>query len=208
MRQTDGSQLQYLRNRYYDPNTGRFTQEDPIGLAGGLNLYGFANGDPVNFSDPFRLRSCCLVLGTGFNPLLLMTPDAASNRRIAELDASMRPLANMAVNMMYAQGQPVRVVLGRRSVQEQDALFSIGRTTDLDRDPVTYARGGESAHNFGKAIDLYPVEDGSVVIPAGSDRRWQQIGDTGKTLGLRWGGDWTRPVDKPHLEMPGWRSQQ
>lgn len=45
----------YLRNRFYDPNTGRFTQEDPIGLAGGLNLYGFANGDPVNFSDPFGL---------------------------------------------------------------------------------------------------------------------------------------------------------
>ena len=33
----------------------RFTQEDPIGLAGGLNLYGFASGDPVNFSDPFGL---------------------------------------------------------------------------------------------------------------------------------------------------------
>ena len=31
------------------------TQEDPIGLAGGLNLYGFANGDPVTFSDPFGL---------------------------------------------------------------------------------------------------------------------------------------------------------
>jgi RHS repeat-associated protein len=54
-RQADGSRLQYLRNRYYNPNTGRFTQEDPIGLAGGLNLYGFANGDPVNFSDPFGL---------------------------------------------------------------------------------------------------------------------------------------------------------
>jgi hypothetical protein len=26
-------------------------------LAGGLNLYGFANGDPVNFSDPFGLRA-------------------------------------------------------------------------------------------------------------------------------------------------------
>lgn len=35
---------------------GRFTQEDPIGLAGGLNLYGFAGGDPVNFSDPFGLK--------------------------------------------------------------------------------------------------------------------------------------------------------
>jgi RHS repeat-associated protein len=53
--QVDGSRLQYLRNRYYDPQLGRFTQEDPIGLAGGLNLYGFAGGDPVNFSDPFGL---------------------------------------------------------------------------------------------------------------------------------------------------------
>jgi len=51
----DGSGYQYKRNRYYDPNSGRFTQEDPIGLAGGLNLYGFAGGDPVNFSDPFGL---------------------------------------------------------------------------------------------------------------------------------------------------------
>ncbi len=33
------------------------TQEDPVGLAGGLNLYGFAKGDPVNFSDPFGLCS-------------------------------------------------------------------------------------------------------------------------------------------------------
>ena len=28
---------------------------DPIGLAGGANVYGFSNGDPVNFSDPFGL---------------------------------------------------------------------------------------------------------------------------------------------------------
>jgi RHS repeat-associated protein len=54
----DMSGLMYMRNRYYDPATGRFTQEDPIGLAGGLNLYGFADGDPVNFSDPFGLKVC------------------------------------------------------------------------------------------------------------------------------------------------------
>ncbi|MGH7459981.1 MAG: RHS repeat-associated core domain-containing protein [Longimicrobiales bacterium] len=52
----DATGLAYRRNRYYDPGSGRFTQEDPIGLAGGLNLYGFANGDPVNFSDPFGLK--------------------------------------------------------------------------------------------------------------------------------------------------------
>lgn len=31
------------------------TQEDPIGLSGGMNLYGYAAGDPVNNSDPFGL---------------------------------------------------------------------------------------------------------------------------------------------------------
>jgi RHS repeat-associated protein len=51
----DGSALQYKRNRYYDPGSGRFTQVDPIGLAGGLNAYGFAGGDPVSYSDPFGL---------------------------------------------------------------------------------------------------------------------------------------------------------
>jgi RHS repeat-associated protein len=51
----DAAGTHYRLNRYYDPESGRFTQEDPIGLAGGLNLYGFANGDPVNFSDPFGL---------------------------------------------------------------------------------------------------------------------------------------------------------
>jgi RHS repeat-associated protein len=51
----DGSGLLYRRNRYYDPSSGRFTQEDPIGLAGGLNVYGFAAGDPVSYSDPYGL---------------------------------------------------------------------------------------------------------------------------------------------------------
>jgi RHS repeat-associated protein len=51
----DASGLMYRRNRYYDPKTGRFTQEDPIGLAGGLNTYGFADGDPVSYDDPYGL---------------------------------------------------------------------------------------------------------------------------------------------------------
>lgn len=70
----------YRRNRYFDPNTGRFTQEDPMGIAGGLNAYGFANGDPVNFSDPFGLLSCPLggdvcLLGGGFNRAMLRYRD-------------------------------------------------------------------------------------------------------------------------------------
>jgi RHS repeat-associated protein len=53
--------LLYKRNRYFAPVSGRFTQADPIGLGGGLNLYGFADGDPVNFSDPFGLCPMCIA---------------------------------------------------------------------------------------------------------------------------------------------------
>ena len=58
----------YRRNRYVDPSTGRFTQEDPIGLAGGLNLYGFGKGDPVSFSDPFGLCPTGMRDQDGFCP--------------------------------------------------------------------------------------------------------------------------------------------
>jgi RHS repeat-associated protein len=53
----DASGQQYMRNRYYDPATGQFTQSDPIGIAGGLNSYGFAAGDPVSYSDPYGLSA-------------------------------------------------------------------------------------------------------------------------------------------------------
>jgi RHS repeat-associated protein len=44
--------LYYYRARYYDPSTGRFLSEDPIGLAGGLNFYSYAQNRPVTFKDP------------------------------------------------------------------------------------------------------------------------------------------------------------
>lgn len=44
--------LYYHRARYYDPQLGRFLSEDPIGLAGGINLYAYAGNNPVNFTDP------------------------------------------------------------------------------------------------------------------------------------------------------------
>ena len=46
--------LHYNTFRYYDPDVGRFTTEDPIGLNGGFNLYQYAD-DPIGWIDPWGL---------------------------------------------------------------------------------------------------------------------------------------------------------
>jgi RHS repeat-associated protein len=49
------TQLYHFRARWYDPETGRWLSNDPIGISGGLNLYAFCSNDPVNFVDPMGL---------------------------------------------------------------------------------------------------------------------------------------------------------
>ena len=51
-RENDSAGLYYYRSRYYSPTLQRFISEDPIGIAGGINQYAYANNDPVNLSDP------------------------------------------------------------------------------------------------------------------------------------------------------------
>ncbi|MEN8265222.1 MAG: RHS repeat-associated core domain-containing protein, partial [Nitrospirota bacterium] len=48
----DETGLHYNWHRFYDPQTGRYISADPIGLAGGMNLYAYALGNPTNLTDP------------------------------------------------------------------------------------------------------------------------------------------------------------
>ncbi len=78
MTEVDG--LYYMRARYYDPSTGRFISEDPIGFAGGIYLYAYVGGNPISRIDPtglvdwptlalesgsFTLSTIEAVIGTG-----------------------------------------------------------------------------------------------------------------------------------------------
>ena len=56
-REKDFNDLYYYRARTYSPLNGRFMQKDPIGIDGGLNLYGYCGNNPVNYCDPLGLAA-------------------------------------------------------------------------------------------------------------------------------------------------------
>jgi RHS repeat-associated protein len=124
------SGLLYRRNRYFDPVSGRFTQQDPIGVAGGMNLYGFGDGDPINFSDPFGL---CV-----------------------DKDINCQNL----VRMLRAQGgSEFRAAADRYDSQKTGRVFFYSRrlntsrrdALNVDGDPSTYQLG----NTRGKGGDVY-----------------------------------------------------
>ncbi len=47
--------LSYYGYRFYNPGIGKWLTRDPLGVAGGINLYGFVSNDPVNLVDPLGL---------------------------------------------------------------------------------------------------------------------------------------------------------
>ena len=55
--------LYYYKARYYDADTGRFIQPDPIGYGDGPNIYGYVGGNPINFSDPTGLYCASRIEG-------------------------------------------------------------------------------------------------------------------------------------------------
>ncbi|HOI92760.1 MAG TPA: RHS repeat-associated core domain-containing protein [Candidatus Rifleibacterium sp.] len=54
----------FNRNRYYSPALGRFTSKDPIGFNGGMNLYRYADNNPVLFTDPWGNISVSVTTAT------------------------------------------------------------------------------------------------------------------------------------------------
>ena len=68
-REPEVAGLIYYRARWYDPSIGRFTQRDPIGLAGGVNQFAYVRGNPVNFTDPTGLRADLTYFNSTKDPI-------------------------------------------------------------------------------------------------------------------------------------------
>ena len=124
----------------------------------------------------------------------------SSRRRLAQIHPTLAARIQTLLDNLTQLGFQVEVVQGLRTFAEQDALFAQGRTRPGMI--VTRARGGQSNHNYGLAVDLVPFNNGQPnwQAPMGT---WMTIGSEAHKLGLEWGGDWKKFVDKPHIQLPG-----
>ncbi|MFZ5569763.1 MAG: RHS repeat domain-containing protein [Thermodesulfobacteriota bacterium] len=128
--------LQYNYYRYYNPTTGKYTQTDPIGFAGeDFNLFNYVVGNPVNFIDPFGLKSRWGCIGA-------CTADATLNFTfgfIPSFKFATEILFGADINVFQAKG-------GYDSIIDQD---------------VTGLLSGFSSLGYGIAKSNYDVSGGT-----------------------------------------------
>ena len=177
----------YLRNRWYDPQTGRFLTQDPIGLAGGVNLYAYAGNNPVMFTDPFGLT--CKVAGncTQSDGGLV---ELHNERKIEQLHPSFQGPVRATLGNAAQNGVTGYISVAMRSNADQERARAAGRSN---------AGAGQSYHQYGLAVDVYPYKNGRVDFSNGPEQ--QQLGHSGEGVGLTWGGRWRSPYDPGHLEL-------
>jgi peptidoglycan L-alanyl-D-glutamate endopeptidase CwlK len=140
--------------------------------------------------------------------------DKSTLDRINLLHPSVREEMKLIVdecNKLLTGKSQVRISQGLRTFAEQDALYA-------KRPKVTNAKGGQSIHNYGFAIDI-------VLIINGKEASWDThkdwdndgVADWDECVkvfakhGWSWGGSWASFKDMPHFDKIGfnnWRVLQ
>ncbi|MGG6447353.1 peptidoglycan-binding protein [Pseudobacillus badius] len=136
-----------------------------------------------------------------------------ANKKLVGVHTEVAKKAIELVKLCHAKGINILITQGLRTNAEQNALYAQGRTVKYDSNGkklsiVTNAKGGQSIHNFGLAFDFAVYgKDGKTIewntsIDTNGDgyKDYLQVGAIGKTLGLKWGGDFRTFIDYPHFE--------
>lgn len=140
-----------------------------------------------------------------FNELrYLIEQKRAVSHSLDDLRPEIRPMVDGFLADCRAAGLDVLVTCTARTLAEQAALYAQGRTTPGRK--VTNAKPGQSAHNYGLAIDVVPLVNGKPDWE-GDDPCWQVLGQIGQARGLQWFGAPDSPYkEEPHFQLPNWRA--
>lgn len=141
----------YYKARMYSPALGRFMQPDSIGYAGGINLYGYVGGDPINKSDPTghkgfwngerRSREDCtdpsVVRSYGICSRASVVDTLGNLYRIGKLINDVRLLVNNALRS-----------------NDPDALAKLAAYLGIDEETLLLIRAGGTVFAAGNAAKL------------------------------------------------------
>ena len=133
--------------------------------------------------------------GDGMKGTNRKTWDPVTDKRIQTLHSKVQQHAFDFINDVEAQlNIKLRVTQALRTIAEQNTLYAKGRTSPGSI--VTNARGGQSYHNYGLAIDVVEIRGNTV----NWNSNWTAIARISSIHGFTWGGHWATP-DKPHFQM-------
>jgi len=131
--------------------------------------------------------------------------DSVSETRLQKIYPRLADLVRKMADTLLQEGIVIRVIQALRTIAEQDALFAQGRTKPGKI--VTNARGGQSYHNFGLAVDCAPSKFGpdKPYDPDWDEKNpsWQRMIAVGVSLGLNSGATWRTLKDFPHFQLTG-----
>lgn len=102
------------------------------------------------------------------------------------------------IKKAYDEGIGIAIVQGFRSFAEQDALYAKGRTIKGVA-KVTNAKGGQSIHNYGLAVD-FCIFDEKKQPDWTVNKDWKRVVEIAEGLGFESGIHW-KFYDAPHLQM-------
>jgi len=146
-----------------------------------------------------------------------MAPDSITLQRIQTLHPKIRQeVQNIYINEICPSLTTVtcRFAYTLRTFKEQDDLYAQGRTKLFDvrgkrLGVVTKAKGGQSIHNYGLALDIVLLNGTEASWDTVKDydkdgkADWTEVVNIFKKHGYVWGGDW-KFKDAPHFEKAGY----
>ncbi len=164
--------LLYVRNRYFDPELGRFITADPMGYPDGPNGYAFGAGDAVNGRDPMGLE------GEWWNPLtwfnkakdFVVGPakeSAEEARKAARAARTANEAYDAGVNRSHSGDVEAWLEQGRGGDVSEDGRRALGEAT---REAGTAAGhvAKASAHALDAASRAQLVRDGGALLIGGT----------------------------------------
>jgi hypothetical protein len=135
----------------------------------------------------------------------------------SQLHPGLVTVMDLAHKKLAGQNVPFKTYSGLRTFEQQNELYAMGRTVGEEGAIVTKAKGGQSMHNYGLAVDSAPLVDadkpqGSIKFPPASGAVWFELeralqeaaeeidGEHGDGIDYEWGGRW-KFRDVPHIQV-------